>query len=454
MHNLEMSALFDILYNNVTSNQAPGLNEMEKSVFLTKAQNMLVSDYFNGRIDGVGGGFDGSERRQYDFSRLIKTMSLFDLNTFKERVGDTEKLDRRSRVYLFPQDYFLAVNEVLFDSKRQYSVIPLSYEEYQRLMLKPYNFPVKRGAWRLFTNKKGCNVWSKYLESDEKDDYGGSVTSKTGYTFASGWAGGQRKLKIAIRSYDHWDDKTYATSPDDTSSKIAYNDFIEDADITYSDGTHPRVYAADKYMICGAKFNGSDYYTYRVVVCDSGWGDGFTYNVALDVYAQSYKAGDDEEVVEDLKTCFTLLKYYITSAGLENEDWKTIKAMNHTDGFIMASAPSKFAYYQDDETNDYNTFTTEVREIPTAEIIGKFSGDVTYQLRYVETLKPVILDDLTNYGEDVSIDGYTQVTECELPKEMHQEIVERAVALAKIAWQGGTATQAAAQQSGRNQNDQ
>lgn len=454
MQNLEMSALFDILYNNVTSNQATGLNEMEKSVFLTKAQNMLVSDYFNGRIDGVGGGFDGSEKRQYDFSQLVRIANLFNLNTFKERISETEKLDKRSRVYLFPQNYFLAVNEILSDSKRQYSVIPLSYNEYQRLMLKPYNFPVKRGAWRLFTNKKSCNVWSAYLDSSKDDDYGYDIISQTGYTFTSGWADGHRNLKIAIRSYNHWGVTTYAVTSDDTTSKIAYENFIEDTDITYSDGTHPRVYATDDYIICGARFNGSSHFTYRVVTCDGGWDDNFTYKTTLNVYAESSKAGDDEEVIEDLKTCFTLLKYYIVKNDLQDEDWETIKVMNHTDGFQMASAPSKFTYYQESADNDYNTFTTEIKEIPTAEIIGKFSGNVAYQLRYVKTLRPIILDNLINYGEDISIDGYTQVTECELPKEMHQEIVERAVVLAKIAWQGGTATQAAAQQNSRNGDNQ
>lgn len=37
MTNKEMSDQFDLLYNNITSNQAPGLNEFDKSVFLTKA---------------------------------------------------------------------------------------------------------------------------------------------------------------------------------------------------------------------------------------------------------------------------------------------------------------------------------------------------------------------------------------------------------------------------------
>lgn len=33
---------FDLLYQNITSNQAPGLNAYEKSVFLTEAEFAVV----------------------------------------------------------------------------------------------------------------------------------------------------------------------------------------------------------------------------------------------------------------------------------------------------------------------------------------------------------------------------------------------------------------------------
>lgn len=34
--NQEFSDEFDVLYNNISSNQAPGLDEYEKSLFLTR----------------------------------------------------------------------------------------------------------------------------------------------------------------------------------------------------------------------------------------------------------------------------------------------------------------------------------------------------------------------------------------------------------------------------------
>ena len=40
----EFSRRFDVLYNNISSNQAPSLNGYEKSVFLTKAQEEIVQD--------------------------------------------------------------------------------------------------------------------------------------------------------------------------------------------------------------------------------------------------------------------------------------------------------------------------------------------------------------------------------------------------------------------------
>jgi hypothetical protein len=243
MTNSELSNEFDVLYNNITSNQAPGLNEYEKSVFLTKAQAQLVNEYFNNRTDGFGGGFDGSQKRQYDFSSLIKVDTLQEQTDFSSATSEDIILDKRSKIFFLPSDYFLSVNELLQDDKRQYSVIPINHIEYQKLMLKPYSFPVKKAAWRLITGKMG--------------------------------------------------------------------------------------------------------------------------------------------------------------------------------------------------------------EVTVVEVIGVFGNNLKYKIRYVKTLSPIILEDLNPYGEDVSIGGLSSKTECQLPEEAHQEILERAVALAKIAWQGTTATNQAAQQRDR-----
>lgn len=399
----EFSTEFDVLYNNVTSNQAPGLNEYEKSVFLTKAQSQLVNEYFNVGTDGFGGGFDGSQKRQYDFSGLIRVERLYDVNTFKERIDAAEKLDRRSKIFLFPQNYFLAVNEILSDDKWQYAVIPLSYAEYQRLMMKPYNFPVKRAAWRILTDKKNCN----YIHEDSNGNNVEDLPTPGDYKILSSWADAKRNLKITICATDTW-------SSADAVETISVSDSI-------------------------IKFKTSDG-TYAKVIADCGWtSDHKTYKVDLTVCTN--QDNDDETIIKVLQEGFKQLKDSL-GGNFENANSEVVKAATHTDGFMQAEAPSKFTTFQ---TQGGRVFNLKVIQIPMAEIIGKFSGEVNYQLRYIRNLNPIILDDLSNYGTDLTIGGITAETECQLPEETHQEILERAVTLAKIAWQGGTATQAAAQ---------
>jgi hypothetical protein len=96
MTNLEFSNEFDVLYNNITSNQAPGLDEYEKSVFLTKAQDEIVKAYFNPRLNKTQEGFDGNEKRQIDFSMIMRSVKYealaFGIGSSDTTVEVTEKI--------------------------------------------------------------------------------------------------------------------------------------------------------------------------------------------------------------------------------------------------------------------------------------------------------------------------------------------------------------------------
>lgn len=408
MTNSELSNEFDVLYNNITSNQAPGLNEYEKSVFLTKAQAQLVNEYFNNRTDGFGGGFDGSQKRQYDFSSLTRIANLHNINSFKERITSAEKLDRRSKVFLFPQDYFLAVNEILSDEKSQYSVIPINHTDYQRLMMKPYSFPVKRAAWRIITDKKNCN----FVHQDAEGNNIEALSSKVpDYTILTSWADQKRTMKLTI-----------------TAEYVTDLDAVTD---TYFNDTAMVIYSP----ISGLPIR---------IICDCGWDDDklvYEIDITLQSLSNIKEIENDRDIFEILKHGFELLRNSKTPEQFNISEWETVKAATHLDGFQQASAPNKLSTIFEASPNG-RTFEFKVVPIPMVEIIGKFNNEPNYQLRYIKTLSPIILEDLDNYGEDISIDGITTKTECELPEETHQEILERAVTLAKIAWQGGTITQA------------
>lgn len=257
----EFSDQFDVLYNNITSNQAPGLNEYEKSLFLTKSEKEIVKNHFTATSKGNSTqlGFDDSAKRQADFSVLMKTAACNNLvsnNSVTNAVytskkytcvtGDNSielipaqikftknsapynladgtynvrsnvdgtvvyisvpgegmtieqvnitgfpftvntsstvtvattthivsgKLDDRSTLYTFPKDTFIVVNESIKTTANRYlQVIPLKYDEYTRLMSKPFKRPVKNQAWRLInsgTVTAGTNapdITSKYVE--------------------------------------------------------------------------------------------------------------------------------------------------------------------------------------------------------------------------------------------------------------------------------------------------
>ena len=159
----EFSNEFDVLYNNIMSNQAPGLNEYEKSVFLTKAQLEILKNYFNPKGNKYGQGFDENAKRQIDFSTLITVAKPSQYTPD----GSYVKFDDRSQLYKMPQDTLLMLNETGINTvdgvKRLISIIPMSYEEYARLMSKPWKQPLKNQGWRLFQSTGGVDFISEVV---------------------------------------------------------------------------------------------------------------------------------------------------------------------------------------------------------------------------------------------------------------------------------------------------
>lgn len=159
----EFSNEFDVLYNNIMSNQAPGLDEYEKSVFLTKAQLEILKNYFNPKGNKYGQGFDENAKRQIDFSTLITVAKPSQYTP----EGGYVKFDDRSQLYKMPQDILLMLNETGINTvdgvKRLISIIPMNYEEYARLISKPWKQPLKNQGWRLFQSTGGVDFISEVV---------------------------------------------------------------------------------------------------------------------------------------------------------------------------------------------------------------------------------------------------------------------------------------------------
>ena len=169
----EFSNTFDTLLNSYNSQGFFGeqasrgeivLDEYEKSVLLTQAQDIIVKQYFEG--GGVNGGFDDSARRQVDFSNLITVAELS-----KETSSlPTANYDERSIIFKTPQVLYVLNEKIVVSTtvgevttKRQYVVIPINYKEYDRQMSKAYAQPLKKQAWRLFQDG-GASTLDLYSE--------------------------------------------------------------------------------------------------------------------------------------------------------------------------------------------------------------------------------------------------------------------------------------------------
>lgn len=353
----EFSNEFDVLYNNIMSNQAPGLDEYEKSIFLTKAQEELVRDYFNSRNVKNAQGFDDNQKRQYDFSTLLSSITLPDfIDTYRalsvlNSVIYNTIFDSRAKIYIAPSDLFLVINESIEDSaKRRYSVLPISYDEYNRLMLKPYGFPLKRQAWRIISDRTSSLV-----------GWGGKQVDSATFLFKSKYF---KTINISIRITDDNDNVTEPTIIEgDTIVEIymfvPINNLVNYWSAYLKDDRSLKKAGLDKYL-----------------------------------YPLNRETGN------------------FPSSGLTKPT-----------SFTISIAPAIME-------------SGEVVSTPIFEIIGRFTGDIEYKMRYIKTPKPIILANLSDIQEGLSINGYNTVTECELPLNTHQEILQRAVELAKASYQG------------------
>ena len=202
----EFSNIFDTLLNSysIQSNFGEGaskadvtLDEYEKSVLLTQAQDLVVKSYFYSNQNSQGQGFDDSERRQVDFSSLIKTATLTksdDQGSVFDDRGIIYQMPKKTVKQLIPTtdpeydqeaggqqyrdvevddttDVLFILNEKLVvtegdpvTKKENYVIVPLNYKEYDREMSKAYSQPLKKQAWRLFQNQTaGFDVQSELI---------------------------------------------------------------------------------------------------------------------------------------------------------------------------------------------------------------------------------------------------------------------------------------------------
>ena len=364
----EFSTEFDVLYNSITSNAAPGFNDYEKSVLLTLAQEELIKSYFVANNNTTGVGLDGSQKRHYDFSTLIKVKTLNNIiDSILTTGADVPVFNKdANNIFLVPNDVFLVLNEYLTVKNNSYTVFPISYDSYNLLMSKPFPYPNKRQAWRLDSSINGEIAATKVIHvSDDKDISSKNITFESIY---------HKPLNIEIN----------IKNGNILSDFVVVNESKEAVNITLK-------------LSNTVNNNMVDISDYMFQLMD----------------ANTLKRKGLDKYIKPLKQ-----DYSITSVGKIGTYKAEIPAVTDLQGNYKNVGIFNIIYYP--------------KETPF---------DTSYKLRYVKVPRPIILSDLTDL--ELSIRDRREQSTCELPDEMHPEILKRAVELAKAYYIGDLKSQLA-----------
>ena len=364
----EFSTEFDVLYNSITSNAAPGFNDYEKSVLLTLAQEELIKSYFVANNNTTGVGLDGSQKRHYDFSTLIKVKTLNNIIDSILTTGvDVPVFNKdANNIFLVPNDVFLVLNEYLTVKNNSYTVFPISYDTYNLLMSKPFPYPNKRQAWRLDSSINGEIAATKVIHvSDDKDINRKNITFESIY---------HKPLNIEIN----------IKNGNILSDFVVVSESKEAVNITLNLSN-----TANNDIV--------DIHNYMFKLMD----------------ANTLKTKGLDKYIKPLNP-----DYSITSVGKIGTYKAEIPAVTDLQGNYKNVGIFNIIYYP--------------KETPF---------DTSYKLRYVKVPRPIILSDLTDL--ELSIRDRREQSTCELPDEMHPEILKRAVELAKAYYIGNLQSQLA-----------
>ena len=166
----EFSNEFDTLLNSYSNTEKFGithstieLDEYEKSVFLTKSQEDVVIDMYNGK-NTFGDSFEKTEEIRRYLSSLIKTY------TTSTKEITYKGLSKHSVFFKLPEDLWFITYEAVnlkddglgCRSGEDICVTPVTQDEYHRIRKNPFRGSNERRALRLDLNEEVVEIISKY----------------------------------------------------------------------------------------------------------------------------------------------------------------------------------------------------------------------------------------------------------------------------------------------------
>lgn len=168
----EFSNEFDTLLNSysainefgkVSDNISIELDEYEKSVFLTKAEEAVVYSFYSGE-NPLGDSFEKTERVRRYLDKLVKTY------TTSDKKSEYSGLSPNSVFFELPEDlWFITYESVTIEDDRleclnnsTIIVVPTTQDEYYKVSRNPFRWAGKKRALRLDIGDNIVEIISEY----------------------------------------------------------------------------------------------------------------------------------------------------------------------------------------------------------------------------------------------------------------------------------------------------
>lgn len=156
----EFEREFDILYNNIMSNAAPAIDSYEKSVFLTKAQDEIITALYEGT-------FEGSERLTECLNSLVVSDSFSSVRDALQVYSKKYNLiSYKSKAFELKHDILYIVYESIITSLggvKEIPVRPVKHDEYNRIRNNPFKRPRKLEAIRITSSQEIVDQGNKTI---------------------------------------------------------------------------------------------------------------------------------------------------------------------------------------------------------------------------------------------------------------------------------------------------
>ena len=186
MNEKEFSDKFDTLLNSYKTSVPYGyeegsfdftLNEYEKSIYLTQAQESFVRSYFTNSTD-IDGTFEGSENARKSIESLVKDKYLNPVDT-----AESNHIVANSKFFIVPDDLWFTIyesvkystegegnipdkkcmiNTIKAQGNAYTNVMPITHDDFYRTYNNPFRGVTNRRALRLTAANKLYEVVSKY----------------------------------------------------------------------------------------------------------------------------------------------------------------------------------------------------------------------------------------------------------------------------------------------------